>query len=98
MTKYAIYTKWYWKDGIASQEDMQNGMKENLVGKTEAEDVIWWKMNDHHHQSVIIFSSEEDAKAELEMRQKQRAQSINETGHKMIEETMGPVLSIMSEA
>ena len=46
---------------------------------------------------MIIFSSEEDAKSELEMRQKQREQSINETGHKMVEETMGPVLSIMSE-
>jgi hypothetical protein len=32
------------------------------------------------------------------MRRKQREQSINETGHKMVEETMGPVLSIMSEA
>ena len=53
MTKYAIYTKWYWKDGIISAEEMQNGMKENLVGKTEAEDIIWWKMDDHHHQSMI---------------------------------------------
>ena len=55
------------------------------------------KIDENTHQSVIIFSSEEDAKSELEMRQKQREQSINETGHKMVEETMGPVLSIMSE-
>ena len=41
MTKYAIYTKWYWGNGIASAEELQNGMKENLVGKTEAEDIIW---------------------------------------------------------
>ena len=27
----------------------------------------------------------------------QREQSSNETGHKMVEETIGPVLSIMSE-
>ena len=40
MTKYAIYTKWYWSNGIASAEELQNGMKENLVGKTEAEDII----------------------------------------------------------
>ena len=43
MTKYAIYTKWYWSNGIASAEEMQNRMKENLVGKTEAEDIIFWK-------------------------------------------------------
>ena len=44
---------------------MQNGMKENLVGKTEPEDVIWWKMDDYHHQSVIIFPFEDLAKAEF---------------------------------
>jgi len=33
MTKYAIYTKWYWSNGIASAEEMQKGMKENLLGK-----------------------------------------------------------------
>ena len=43
MTKYAIYTKWYWSNGIASAEEMQNGMKENLLGKTEAEDIIFGK-------------------------------------------------------
>ena len=59
MTKYAIYTKWFWNDGIASAEEMQNGMKENLVGKTEAEDIIWWKMDDNHHQSIIIFPSDD---------------------------------------
>ena len=55
MTKYAIYTKCFRNDGIASAEEMQNGMKENLVGKTEAEDIIWWKMDEHHHQSIKMF-------------------------------------------
>ena len=36
MSKYAIYTKWYWKDGFSTAE-IQNGMKENLLGKTKAE-------------------------------------------------------------
>ena len=49
MNKYAIYTKWYWKDGLASSEEIQKGMKENLQGKTEAEDIIWWKMDDNQH-------------------------------------------------
>ena len=68
-----------------------------LRSQTKAEDIIWFQIDANTHQSVIIFSSEEDAKSELEMRRKQREQSINETGHKMVEETMGPVLSIMSE-
>ena len=92
MTKYAIYTKWYWKDGIASSEDMQNGMKENLVGKTQAEDVIWWKMDDYHHQSVILFSSEDLAKAEFDKRQKMREKTTSEQNINMVEEVMGPIL------
>ena len=54
MSKYAIYIKWYWKDGLATEE-IQNGMKENLLGKTK-EDIIWWKLDDNHHQSVIILN------------------------------------------
>ena len=96
MTKYAIYTKWYWKDGIASPEDMQNGMKENLVGKTQAEDVIWWKIDENHHQSVIIYPSEESAKAELEQRVAKRANDSEESGIILLEEHMGPVMSQLS--
>ena len=73
------------------------GWHREFKSQTKAEDIIWLKIDENTHQSVIIFSSEQDAKSELEMRQKQREQSINETGHKMVEETMGPVLSIMSE-
>ena len=96
MTKYAIYTKWYWSNGIASAEEMQNGMKENLVGKTEAEDIIWWKMYEHHHQSIIIFSSEDIARAEFEKRQEMRNKTTSEHNTKMVEEIMGPILSQLS--
>ena len=96
MTKYAIYTKWEWKDGIASSEEMQKGMKENLFGKTEAEDVIWWKMDDNHHQSIIIFSSEEIAKSEYEKRQEMRKNTSKNNNISLIEECMGPVLSQLS--
>ena len=41
MSKYAIYTKWYWKHGLSSTEEIQNGMKENLLGKTKADDIIY---------------------------------------------------------
>ena len=42
-------------------------------------------------------SNEEDAQEENEKRQEMRKQTIEETGHSMVEETMGPILSIMSE-
>ena len=97
MTKYAIYTKWFWNDGIASSEEMQNGMKENLVGKTAAEDIIWWKMDEHHHQSIIIFPSEDVAQAEFEKRQEMRNKTTSENNMKMVEENMGPILSQLSK-
>ena len=96
MRKYAIYTKWYWKNGLASTEEIQNGMKENLLGKTKADDIIWWKLDDNHHQSVIIFSSEELAKAENEQRQAMREKTSSESNITMVEEFMGPVLSQLS--
>jgi len=34
---------------------------------------------------------------ELAQRKAMRKQTIEETGHKMVEETMGPFLSIMSD-
>ncbi len=96
MSKYAIYTKWYWKHGLASTEEIQNGMKENLLGKTKADDIIWWKIDDNHHQSVIIFSSEELARAENEQRQAMREKKSREINITIVEEYMGPVLSHIS--
>lgn len=97
MTQYAIYTKWYWKDGVASPEETQIVMKENLLGKTEAEDIIWWKMDKNHHQSVIIFPSEETARAENDKRQAMREKTSSDGNITMIEEYMGPVLSQLSK-
>ena len=96
MGKYAIYTKWYWKHGLASTEEIQNGMKENLLGKTKADDIIWWKIDDNHHQSVIIFSSEELARVENKQRQAMREKTSSESNIIMVEEFMGPVLSQLS--
>ena len=97
MTKYAIHTKWSWPNGVPSAELMQAKHRE-LRSQTKAEDIIWFKIDEHTHQSVIIFSSEDDAKEENAKRQELRKQTIEETGHSLVEETMGPVLSIMSEA
>tara|TARA_B100000575_G_scaffold65543_1_gene50358 strand:- start:108 stop:455 length:348 start_codon:yes stop_codon:yes gene_type:complete len=97
MTKYAIHTKWSWPNGVPSAETMQERHRE-LKSKTKAEDIIWFKIDENTHQSVIIFSSEEDAQEENAKRQELRKQTIEETGHSLVEETMGPILSIMSEA
>ena len=64
--------------------------------KTEAEDIIWWKMDEHHHQSIIIFPSEDVAKAEFEKRQEMRNKTTSENNMKMVEEIMGPILSQLS--
>ena len=97
MTKYAIHTKWSWPNGVPSAETMQARHRE-FRSETKAEDIIWFKIDENTHQSVIIFSSEEDAQEENAKRQELRKQTIEETGHSLVEETMGPILSIMSEA
>ena len=96
MAKYAVHTRWSWPNGLPSAESMQQRHRE-LRSKTKAEDIIWFKIDENTHQSVMIFSSEEDAQEENEKRQEMRKQTIEETGHSMVEETMGPILSIMSE-
>lgn len=97
MTKYVVYTKWQWPNGVPAAETMQDWHREHRPN-SKVEDIIWWRIDDNTHQSVIIYASEQDAKDELAIRQNQRKKSIDETGHEMVEETMGPVLSIMSEA
>ena len=96
MAKYAVYTKWSWPNGVPSAETMQQKHRE-VKSNTKAEDIIWFKIDENTHQSVIIYSSEADAKEENAKRQEMRKQTIEETGHSMVEETMGPILSIMSE-
>ena len=96
MAKYAVHTKWSWPDGVPSAESMQQRHRE-VKSKTKAEDIIWFKIDENTHQSVIIYSSEADAKEENAQRQEMRKKTISDTGHSMVEETMGEVLSIMSE-
>ena len=96
MAKYAVYTKWVWPNGVPSAEEMQ-GRHSAVKSKTEALDILWWQIDENTHQSVIIYPSEEIAKKELAQRKEMRKQTIEETGHEMVEETMGPFLSIMSD-
>ena len=97
MVKYAVHSRWQWPDGVPSAETMQGWHREHRTTSI-AEDIIWWQIDENTHQSIIIYSTEQDAKDELLRREEQRKQTINETGHKMLEETMGPILSLMSEA
>jgi hypothetical protein len=96
MAKYAVHTKWSWPDGVPSAETMQEWHREHR-SNTKAEDIIWFKIDENTHQSVIIYSSETDAQEERAKLQEQRKKDTASNGASMVEETMGPILSIMSE-
>ena len=96
MTKYAIFTKWFWPDGMPSLEAMQEN-QQNFKPKTKALDVIWWRIDENTHQQVIIFASEQNAKDEVALRNENRKNTAEASGHKMVEETMEPIISIMSD-
>ncbi len=95
MAKYAVHTKWSWPDGVPSAETMQGWHREHK-SNTKAEDIIWFKIDENTHQSVIIYSSETDAQEERAKLQEQRKKDTASNGASMVEETMGPILSIMS--
>ena len=59
--------------------------------------MIWWRIDENTHQSVIIFASEQDAKDEVALGNENRKNTAEALGHKMVEETMGPIISIMSD-
>ena len=96
MAKYAVHTKWSWPDGVPSAETMQQKHRK-VKSNTKAEDIIWFKIDENTHQSVIIYSSETDAQEERAKLQEQRKKDTASHGASMVEETMGPILSIMSE-
>ncbi|WP_435229385.1 hypothetical protein ACMAZE_11895 [Pseudopelagicola sp. nBUS_20] len=96
MTKYAVHTKWSWPDGVPCAETMQGWHREHK-SSTKAEDIIWFKIDENTHQSVIIYSSEKDAQEERAKLQEQRKKDTTSNGNSLLEETKGPVLSIMSE-
>ena len=96
MEKYIVYSTWFHEKGLRPSEEMREGIRKNVKPQSPAEDVIWWKMDDHHHQSIIIFPSEDVAKAEFEKRQEMRNKTTSENNMKMVEEIMGPILSQLS--
>ena len=97
MTKYAGQTKQPRVNGILSAETMQGWHREHK-SNTKAEDIIWFKIAENTHQSIIIYSSEKDAQEERAKLQEQRKKDATSNNNTMVEKTMGPVRSIMSEA
>jgi hypothetical protein len=80
----------YIQNGVKNAEQLQEHMAQHR-GQTTAEDIIWWQIDDNH-QSVILFPSEDAAKSEFTNIEEYR--KSDDTGdNKMVEETMGPVLS-----
>mgnify|MGYP006062934393 FL=1 len=75
---------------------MQSWNREHK-SNTKAEDIIWFKIDKNTNQSVIIYSSEEEAQEVRTKLQEQRKKNITANGNTMVEETLRPVLSIMSE-
>ena len=58
---------------------------------------LWWQIDENTHQSLIVYPSEDAAIEEMAQRDAMRKETIDETGHKMVEETKGPFLSIMAD-
>ena len=95
--KFAVYTKWYWKNGVPTPAELQANMNKAVSGDTSAEDVIWWKIDENHHQSLIIYSSEKIAEEELGKRQVKREKSRADNNIELVEEFMGPIMSRLTE-
>ena len=95
--KFAVYTKWYWKNGDPTPAELQANMNKAVSGDTSAEDVIWWKIDENHHQSLIIYPSEKIAEEELGKRQVKREKSRADNNIELVEEFMGPIMSRLTE-
>ena len=95
--KFAVYTKWYWKNGVPTPAELQANMNKAVSRDTSAEDVIWWKIDENHHQSLIIYPSEKIAEEELGKRQVKREKSRADNNIELVEEFMGPIMSRLTE-
>tara|TARA_B100001093_G_C26520867_1_gene881712 strand:+ start:295 stop:666 length:372 start_codon:yes stop_codon:yes gene_type:complete len=96
LAKYAVYTKWYWPEGVIGSNELSDHMKKNVPNNHPFDDILWWQIDEHHHQSVAIYSSEQVAAAYREKVLAYR-ENENNTGCSMVEETMGPVLSQLTD-
>jgi len=59
MSKYAVYSKWYWKNGVPEVNFVQDWLRKRR-SEMIAEDTILFQVDDHHHCSLTIYASEAD--------------------------------------
>jgi len=95
--KYAVYTKWHWPSGVLSKEKIHDFHRQLKSEGTTAEDIIWWVIDDNHHQSLVVYPSIIAAEAEKADREADREDAANSRDLVLLEETMGPIYSQLSQ-
>ena len=96
MKKWAVYTKWHHSDGIKDHQAMRDHMS-TLKGKTAAEEILWWQVDESHHQSVLVYPDEATAIEERAQLEANRKRDVENVKVSMVEEVQGPVISQFSE-
>ena len=76
---------------------MCDGIGKNVKPYSPEEDFIWWKMGDSYHQSITIYSCEDAARKHREELEEFWKNGSSEYSIKMVDETMGSLLSQLSE-
>ena len=76
---------------------MQYGLA-GIKPEHSAEDIIWWHIDDYHHMSLAVYNSQEAAKAHLEWRRSDRAETVKDYDVQLLEEQIGPIVAQMSES
>ena len=76
MTKYVVYSKWFWKDGVpeaAFVQDWLRGRKPNII----ATDYVLFKVDNKHHVSVTTYANEVDFHESVDRFQKSAKKTMN---------------------
>ena len=94
MAKYAVYSKWYWKNGVPEVDFVQDWLRKRR-SEMIAEDTILFQVDDHHHCSLTIYASEADFNQERPSVLEERKRN-HEEGAQIIEENVGAYLGQMS--
>ena len=50
--KYAVYTKWYWPEGVIGSIELSDHMKKNVPNDHPFDDILWWQIDEHHHPKM----------------------------------------------
>ena len=94
MAKYAVYSKWYWKNGVPEVDFVQDWLRKRR-SEMIAEDTILFPVDDHQHCSLTIYASQADFNKERPSVLEERKHN-HEEGAQIIEENVGLYLGQMS--